>query len=95
MHYLIAQIEIKDRETYSKYEAGFMEIFQKFKGKMLSIDENIEVLEGDWQFTRTVLVGFPSKEDALSWYNSDEYQLLAKHRISASESNIVIVNGID
>ncbi len=42
-----------------------------------------------------VLVEFPSKEDALSWYNSDEYQLLAKHRFSASESNIIIVSGVD
>ena len=95
MHYLIAQIEITDRDAYAKYEAGFMEIFQRYKGKILSVDENIGVLEGDWPFTRTVLVEFPSKEDALSWYNSDEYQLLAKHRFSASESNIIIVSGVD
>ena len=95
MHYFIAQIEIIDRDTYAKYEAGFMEIFQSYNGKILSVDENIGVLEGDWPFTRTVLVEFPSKEDALSWYNSDEYQLLAKHRFSASESNIIIVSGVD
>jgi len=95
VHYLIAQIEITDRDTYAKYEAGFMEIFQRYKGKILSVDENIEVLEGDWPFTRTVLFRFPSKEDALSWYESKEYQLLVEHRLSASESNIVIVNGID
>ncbi len=27
--YLVAQIQIDDRETYRKYEAGFGEIFQK------------------------------------------------------------------
>ena len=93
-HYLIAQIDIKDREKYAKYEAGFMEIFQRYKGKILSVDENIGVLEGDWPFTRTVLFFFSSKEDALNWYNSEEYQLLAKHRFSASESNIIIVSGV-
>ena len=95
VHYLIAQIEITDRDTYAKYEAGFMEIFQRYKGKILSVDENIGVLEGDWPFTRTVLFEFPSREDALNWYNSEEYQLLAKHRFSASESNIIIVSGVD
>ena len=72
-----------------------MEIFQRYKGKILSVDENIGVLEGDWPFTRTVLFEFSSKEDALNWYNSEEYQLLAKHRFSASESNIIIVSGVD
>ena len=33
-HYLIAQIEIADREEYAKYEAGFMDIFLTYKGKI-------------------------------------------------------------
>ena len=67
MHYLIAQIEIADRETYTKYEAGFMDIFLAYKGRMLSVDEGAQLLEGEWSYTRTVLVEFPSKEDALDW----------------------------
>jgi uncharacterized protein (DUF1330 family) len=42
-----------------------------------------------------VLVEFPSKEDALDWYESEEYQSLAKHRFASSKSNIVIVSGLD
>ena len=95
MHYLIAQIEIADRETYTKYEAGFMDIFLAYKGRMLSVDEGAQLLEGEWPYTRTVLVEFPSKEDALDWYESEEYQSLAKHRFASSKSNIVIVSGLD
>ena len=94
-HYLIAQIDIKDREKYAKYEAGFMGIFLTYKGKILSVEENEHLLEGQWPFTRTVLIEFPSQEDALDWYKSKEYQDLVQHRFSASTANIVIVSGLN
>ena len=94
-HYLIAQIDIKDREKYAKYEAGFMDIFLTYKGKILSFEENEHLLEGQWPFTRTVLIEFPSQEDALDWYNSIEYQVLVQHRFAASTANIAIVSGLD
>ena len=94
-HYLIAQIAIKDREKYAEYEAGFMDVFKSYKGKLLSVDENVSLLEGQWPATRTVLIEFPSKEEALAWYESEEYQLLAKHRFAASTSDIAIISGLD
>ena len=92
--YIIAQIQIHDRTEYSIYEAGFMDIFSRFDGKILSVDENPDVLEGSWRFTRTVLAEFPSKADAMAWYSSEEYQVLAQHRISASDGNIVSIQGL-
>ena len=89
-HYLIAQIVIHDRETYGQYEAGFMPIFNRYKGKMLSVDENPDVLEGQWSCTRTVLVEFPSKQDALDWYQSDEYQQLAKYHVAYTVVQVVL-----
>ena len=94
-HYLIAQIDIKDQEKYAKYEAGFMDIFLTYKGKILSVEENELLLEGQWPFTRTVLIEFPSQEDALDWYKSTEYQDLVQHRFAASTANIVIVSGLN
>ena len=93
-HYMIATIKIIDREGYGQYEAGFMEIFQKYKGKLLAVDENVRLLEGEWPSTRTVLIEFPSEDDALAWYQSDEYQELAKHRFSSSDGNVVILQGM-
>ena len=92
-HYIIAQIDIQDREKYAQYEAGFMDVFTSYKGKLLSVDENVSLLEGQWPATRTVLIEFPSKEEALAWYESEEYQSLAKHRFAASSADIVIVSG--
>ena len=50
-HYVIAQIDIKDREKYAAYEAGFMDVFTSYKGKLLSVDENASLLEGQWPAT--------------------------------------------
>ena len=44
--YLIAQINIHNRERYAQYEAGFMEIFAQYGGEMLAVDEAPTVLEG-------------------------------------------------
>ena len=92
--YMIGQITINDRDTYAAYESGFLDIFAQFKGKLLSVDESADVLEGQWPCTRTVLLEFPTKEDALAWYKSDAYQALAQHRFAAADGNIIIVQGM-
>lgn len=93
--YLIAQIEIRDRDEYMLYQAGFMEVFSKFEGETLIVDENSRVLEGDWPYTRTVLIRFPNEEEAMKWYNSPEYQKLAQHRLKSSRGNIIIASGLE
>ena len=42
--YIVAQINIHDREAYSVYEAGFAEIFQRYQGRMLAVDEDPHLL---------------------------------------------------
>jgi len=93
-HYLIARIDINDREKYSKYQAGFMEIFSQYDGKMLSVDEAPKLIEGEWPVSRTVLIEFPSKESAMAWYESEAYQALAQHRFASSDGNIVLLKGL-
>ncbi len=92
--YMIAQLQIDDRDRYSQYEAGFIEIFAKHGGKLLSVDESPETIEGNWDWTRTVLIEFPTAEQANAWYQSDEYQELAKHRFASSDGNIVMIKGL-
>ena len=93
--HIIARFKIHDRSEYDKYSAGFSEVFQKFDGKMLSVDEDPTVLSGDWDDTRSVIIEFPSKESALAWVNSDDYQAIAKHRNAGSTVNSILVNALD
>ena len=93
--YLIATLNIHDRERYRQYGDGFMEIFTRHRGKLLSVEESPEALEGTWDFTRTVLLEFPSEEDARNWYDSEDYQALVQHRFAAADGNVVMVRGLE
>jgi uncharacterized protein (DUF1330 family) len=88
------QISINDRSGYEQYGlAGHQEIFDKFSAKLVGLDEDVEVVEGGWPFTRTVILEFPSKELAQAWYHSNEYQAVVGPRHGSATSNLVIVSG--
>jgi uncharacterized protein (DUF1330 family) len=92
--YVIAQISIHDRSEYGKYEAGFLEVFSCYKGELLVVDENPTVVEGGWPCTRTVVIRFPTEEEARRWYESPEYQTIAQHRIRGSKTNAILARGL-
>jgi len=93
--YIVARFNIHDRSEYDQYSAGFADVFKKFDGKMLSVDEAPTVLSGSWEDTRSVIIEFPSKESALAWMTSEAYQTIAKHRDAGSTANAILVNGLD
>jgi uncharacterized protein (DUF1330 family) len=92
--YIMAQISIHDRAAYDVYSNGFLEIFARYSGELLAVSEDAQVVEGEWPYTRTVLIRFPSADEARRWYESPEYQALAQHRLRGSRGNVVIVEGL-
>ncbi|MFC1481059.1 DUF1330 domain-containing protein [Candidatus Neomarinimicrobiota bacterium] len=93
--YFIAQINIIDPELYNEYLAGFDQVFAKYKGEVIIVDDNPIVLEGEWSFTRIVVIRFPSTDEAKRWYESSEYQLLAQYRHQASKADIILAKELD
>lgn len=91
--YLVAQITINDREAYANYEAGFGEAFAAHSGRLLSVSDQPEVIEGSWTRTRSVIIEFPDRELALAWYHSPAYQAILPHRLGSSSADIVLVDG--
>lgn len=94
--YIIAQILIHDREVYKVYEQGFMERFSdpSYGLEVVGFDENPEILEGEYPYSRTVILRFPDEDAALRWYRSDAYQEIVKHRHSASTGRVIMVRGV-
>jgi uncharacterized protein (DUF1330 family) len=70
-----------------------VDIFNPYSGKLLSVEEAPEVLEGEWRYTRPVLLEFPSEELAHAGYGSADYQAIAQHRRAASVANVVLIGG--
>ena len=93
--YFIALINIHDPARYGKYLAGFDEVFEKYEGEVIFVEDNPRVLEGKWPAGRTVLIRFQNDETLRKWYESNEYQQLAQHRHEASVASVAIVTGRD
>ena len=89
--YILSRLSIHDRAEYEKYENQFNEVFANFSGKLLSVDEEPLVLAGEWEATRSVLMEFPSKEDAFTWMQSDAYQRISKYRNAGSTLSSILV----
>jgi uncharacterized protein (DUF1330 family) len=92
-YYFVANIRIQDEEEYEKYLEKAMEVFRKYKGSYLAVDDNPLPVEGNWDYTRVVLIRFDSKADFDAWYQSDEYQEILKYRLSAAECDSILMKG--
>ena len=57
--YIIAQLKFTRRERYDRYQSRFMDVFKKFKGKLLVADAHPVVLEGEWPRDKVVIMEFP------------------------------------
>ena len=57
--YIVAQLKFTRREFYDRYQSRFMDVFKKFKGKLLVADARPVVLEGEWPHDKIVIMEFP------------------------------------
>jgi len=95
IHYFVAQIRIENPEEYEKYLNKFDDIFSGYKGEYLAIDESPTLLEGNWNYTKSVLIKFNTKKDFEYWYYSDDYQRILKHRLKSSKCDTILIEGVD
>ncbi len=93
--YFVALVDIADRQEFGLYEQGFMDVFSRHGGRILAVDDNPVILEGEWPHSRTVLMSFPSVEALERWYRSPEYQSIARHRFNASRADVAVIKGLE
>lgn len=94
MVYAIAQLRITDRAAYNRYQARFMDVMRKFKGRLLAADEAPRIIEGAWDREKVVLLEFPDEPAFREWAESPEYLEIAKDRKAGSEAVVLLVKGI-
>lgn len=92
-YYFVANIRLNDPDEYKKYTGGAGAVFKKYKGKYLAVDNDPEILEGRWNYSRSVIIEFPSKLAFERWYHSPEYQAILLHRLAAAECDTILVKG--
>jgi uncharacterized protein (DUF1330 family) len=91
--YVIFTTAIRDPAGFEAYVQKSLPTLMQAGGRPLIVDDNPQVLEGQWHGTRTVVLEFDSVDTARAWYNSAGYQAIVGERHKAAETNVVIVGG--
>ena len=91
--YFIANITVDQPLIYQKYLDGCDEVFARYHGEYLAVDANPEVVEGEWAYSRVVVIRFPNREEWTRWYESPEYQELLTHRLAGARCDTILVTG--
>ena len=91
--YVIADVTIKDPETYAEYRKQVPATVAKHGGRFLVRGGPWESLEGAWRPGRVVVIEFPDLAAAKAWYGSQEYGPLIRLRQSASAGHLILVEG--
>ena len=92
--YVIAQLKVTNPENYTEYVKKVTDVVKKFGGEYIVRNGEYQVVEGEDNFPRIVIIKFPSYEKALEWYHSDEYKPIKNIRLKNSEGSNIIIKGI-
>ncbi len=93
--YVIVTETIHDPEGMKRYSEAAALSMVDVRPRPLVVDREVEVLEGEWPATQTVIMEFDSVEAAKTWYFSDAYQAAAKIRQAAADCSVVIAQGFE
>ena len=91
--YMIVRCVIHDREKFiSGYGTEAAKLLEKYGGKYLIRAPGAIPLEGiDDDNNSVVISEWPSKERALEFWNSDEYQEIKKLREGIAECKVLVI----
>ena len=93
--YVIASVtEARDQEALAEYRRRNTDVVADHGGRFIVRGGAHETLEGDWNPVRLVVIEFADADAARRWYESDAYAPLRELRRGASDTEIVLVEGV-
>jgi uncharacterized protein (DUF1330 family) len=93
--YVIAAVtDAWDQDKLREYRERNTAVVEAHGGRFIVRGGPHEVLEGDWNPQRLVIIEFPDMAAARAWHDSDDYAPLIELRQSASTTDIVVIEGL-
>ena len=92
--YVIVDVDVRDPENYARYRDMAPASIAEYGGKYLARGGKTEVLEGDWQPKRLVILQFDDAERAKAWLHSQAYAPARQLRHQTAQSNMVVIDGV-
>lgn len=91
--YIIANVSVTDPTQYEQYKKLSTVAMQTYGAEVCVRGGAIEVIEGDWQPERLVILKFPSAEQARRFESSPEYASARAARQGAAVMRMLLVEG--
>ena len=92
--YAVVNVRVTDPDRYAQYREKAPDTIAQYGGKYLARGGTVEVLEGEWNPQRLVVLEFESVERLREWYDSPEYASLKQLRIETTSTEFVVVEGL-
>ena len=92
--YVVVQEDIRDEAMFDQYRKQVMPTISAHGGRFIVRGGKLTVLEGEWPMPRFVILEFPSRQAAETWYRSPEYQEILPLRLKSGTGNLIIVDGV-
>lgn len=92
--YVIVEIEVIDPVGYEEYKKQAAATVHKYGGKYIVRGGKAEVLEGDWNPKRIVVLQFDLMERAKKWLHCEEYREPRKMRHRTAKTKMILVEGV-
>ena len=94
--YAIAHIRnVRMGPAITEYLERIDATLEPFDGRFVVHGGDKIPLEGHWPDGDLIIIGFPDRDAALAWYQSDEYRAILPLRTDNSEADTMIVTGVD
>ncbi len=91
--YVIAQVEVTNPDQYEDYKKLTPDAVAAAGGRFIVRGGESEVLEGEPDQRRIVVIEFPDYESAKSFYDSPLYREARAVREGAAAMNMTVVDG--
>ena len=92
--YAIISVEVKDEAAYNSVLDQVPAIVAAHGGRYLVQGGTAEVIRGDWRPDRLVVLEFDTVEQAKRWQEADDYADVREKLNQATDTQIVIVEGV-
>ena len=91
--YIVVQVKVLDSEGFAIYRDMVPPTLEAYGGRYLVRGGEWEILEGEWNPERLVIIEFDTVQQAKNWWSSEEYAPAKKLRENTTESRMIVVEG--
>jgi uncharacterized protein (DUF1330 family) len=93
--YVVVNLDVHDRKRFIAYRRRVSDVIRKYGGRYLVRAGELRALEGGKGMSCLIIIEFPSMEDAMRCYESEDYAPLLRMRMEAAKSDVLLVRGCD